>query len=180
MNKILLALAVLLAPLFAVSLVADDKAETPATPEAKAEAPTKPETKGDYPLEKCPVSGAKLGQMGEPVEHDLDGRTVKFCCGGCIPEDEKGNAEVSAKLDKMIADEQRASYPDSCVVSDELLQGEKVHEQVYGHKLVRLCCKACVGAFEKDSEKYLNKLADLKKQPEVKKEAEDKVEAPAE
>jgi hypothetical protein len=39
--------------------------------------------RASYPLETCPVSGEKLGSMGEPVEVVYAGRLMKLCCGGC-------------------------------------------------------------------------------------------------
>lgn len=44
-----------------------------------------------YPLDTCPVSGSKLGQMGPPVDYlyktKVDGkdsvRLVRFCCPAC-------------------------------------------------------------------------------------------------
>ncbi len=44
-----------------------------------------------YPLDTCPVSGAKLGQMGAPIDYlyktKVDGkdsvRLVRFCCPAC-------------------------------------------------------------------------------------------------
>jgi Cu(I)/Ag(I) efflux system membrane fusion protein len=38
---------------------------------------------GAYPLDYCVVTGNKLGSMGEPVEIQYAGRTIKFCCNGC-------------------------------------------------------------------------------------------------
>lgn len=31
----------------------------------------------------CPVSGEKLGAMGQPVPVEVEGRTVLVCCEGC-------------------------------------------------------------------------------------------------
>ena len=36
-----------------------------------------------YPLTTCPVSGAKLGSMGEPVDLVVANRLVRLCCEGC-------------------------------------------------------------------------------------------------
>ncbi|BAM04412.1 hypothetical protein [Phycisphaera mikurensis] len=33
--------------------------------------------------ETCPVTGMKLGSMGEPVDIVFAGELVRFCCGGC-------------------------------------------------------------------------------------------------
>jgi len=37
-----------------------------------------------YPMDTCPVSGEKLGSMGEPVVVTHDSTTVKLCCESCI------------------------------------------------------------------------------------------------
>ena len=38
----------------------------------------------DYPLDTCPISGQKLGSMGEPVDYIVANRLVRFCCTGCV------------------------------------------------------------------------------------------------
>ena len=38
----------------------------------------------DYPLDTCPVSGNKLGSMGEPLEYIYANQLVRFCCPDCI------------------------------------------------------------------------------------------------
>ena len=50
----------------------------------------------DYPLDTCPVTGAKLGSMGEPIDVEVQGRIVKVCCGGCV-------AAVKADPEKYLA-----------------------------------------------------------------------------
>lgn len=32
----------------------------------------------------CPVTGARLGSMGDPVPVEVDGRTVYVCCAECV------------------------------------------------------------------------------------------------
>jgi len=48
----------------------------------------------------CPVSGEKLGEgdMGEPVAHAYQGRTVMFCCNSCVKKFDKDPAKYLAKL----------------------------------------------------------------------------------
>ena len=53
----------------------------------------------NYKATVCPVSGGKLGSMGELVNHVLANRLVKLCCAGCIGMVEKNPAAVLAKLD---------------------------------------------------------------------------------
>lgn len=65
-------------------------------PERRAERRT-----GDpYTLDTCPISGGKLGSMGDPVELVLAGRMVKLCCAGCLGQVEAKPWEVIAKVDK--------------------------------------------------------------------------------
>jgi hypothetical protein len=53
----------------------------------------------DYALETCPVSGGKLGSMGEPTNYVVANRLVKLCCAGCVGMVEENPAAVLAKLD---------------------------------------------------------------------------------
>jgi len=48
----------------------------------------------------CPVSGEKLehSDMGDPVDHAYQGRTVKFCCNSCVKKFDKEPAKYLAKL----------------------------------------------------------------------------------
>ncbi|GJM45022.1 MAG: hypothetical protein DHS20C21_18640 [Gemmatimonadota bacterium] len=52
-----------------------------------------------YPMTTCPISGEELGGMGDPYNHVANGRLVRFCCDGCIPEFEKDPAAAMAKVD---------------------------------------------------------------------------------
>jgi YHS domain-containing protein len=48
----------------------------------------------------CPVSGEKLGDgdMGKPVAHAYQGRTVMFCCKMCVGKFDKDPAKYLANL----------------------------------------------------------------------------------
>lgn len=72
---------------FASCSKADDK---PAAPTTQASA---------YPLTTCPVSGEKLGAMGDPVIISYQGREVRFCCSNCEAEFKKDPAKYVAMLD---------------------------------------------------------------------------------
>ena len=52
-----------------------------------------------YPLDKCLVSGEKLGEMGEPVVIVHNGQEIKFCCDKCQPKFEKDPAKYLSKLE---------------------------------------------------------------------------------
>lgn len=52
----------------------------------------------DYKAETCPVSGEKLGSMGEPVNVVIGNHLVKLCCDGCKKPLAKDPAKHMAKL----------------------------------------------------------------------------------
>lgn len=117
---------------------------------------------GPYTLDTCPVSGGKLGSMGDPIVSKYDGREVRFCCGGCIGKFEADQAGYWEKIDKQIVADQIRYYPtETCVVSGEPLaeNGEDIAiNMVYGNRLVRLCCKMCEREFKADPKKFIAKL----------------------
>ncbi len=77
----------------------DEFAQDPAAFVAKIDAAVI-EAQGDsYPLDTCPITGLKLGTMGDPYDHVEGTRLVRFCCAGCIPEFRKDPAKHFAKID---------------------------------------------------------------------------------
>lgn len=52
-----------------------------------------------YPLDRCLVSGEKLGSMGEPYVMAYQGREIKFCCEGCVDMFKEEPATYLAQLD---------------------------------------------------------------------------------
>ncbi len=56
-----------------------------------------------YPLKTCLVSGAALGDMGDPIVKVYDGQEMKFCCGGCPKAFEKEPAKYIAEMNKQMA-----------------------------------------------------------------------------
>lgn len=114
-----------------------------------------------YPLDKCIVSGEKLGGMGDPVVKVYDGREVKFCCNGCVSKFEKDKETYFKKIDAEIVTAQKPNYPlTTCVVTGEKLDGGQMQpvDYVYHNQLVRFCCNGCISRFEKDPDKYLSML----------------------
>jgi YHS domain-containing protein len=127
-------------------------------PSAKAKAKTV--KSAAYPLDTCPVTGEKLGSMGDPVVYDHKGREIKFCCSGCIDEFKANADKYIAEIDKKIIAKQVKAYPlTTCVVTDEALgsMGDTV-DIVYKNRLVRFCCEGCVDEFKSDPAKYLSKI----------------------
>ena len=115
-----------------------------------------------YPLDKCIVSGEKLGGMGDPEVKVYDGREVKFCCNGCVAKFEKDKAAYFKRIDDAVIAVQKPDYPlATCVVSGEKLDSDKGMapvDYVYHNRLVRFCCNHCVDQFKKDPDKYLSML----------------------
>lgn len=110
------------------------------------------EQKPLWPLKTCPVSGEPMGSMGEPIDLVLGTRYVQLCCKGCNRSAKKDPAAFLDKLDKLLIPELVKTYPtETCVVSGEALgsMGKSI-DIMYGHRLVRLCCKGCMRAYKKD------------------------------
>lgn len=128
-------------------------AEKGSTPDAQVIAQQLP----SYPLEQCPVSKEKLGDMGEPVNHVHEGRLVRFCCKTCIKEFNTDPAPVLKQIDEAVIKAQKASYPlTKCPVSGkELSAASTALDFVHGTRLVRFCSKDCVASFQKGPAKYM-------------------------
>ena len=62
----------------------EDLAADPAKFIAKLDAAVVQAQIEGYPAETCPISGQKLGAMGDPFNYVFAGRLVRFCCAGCI------------------------------------------------------------------------------------------------
>ena len=111
-----------------------------------------------YPFDTCPISGKKLGEMGDPLVKKYEGREVRFCCEGCPPKFEKDLAGSLAKLDEKIVKDQGPLYPlkTSLVTGKDL--PEKPYEFVWGNRLIRLGADAEKADFLKDTKKYFGQL----------------------
>ncbi len=128
--------------------------------EAEAVATKAVSDAGKYTLTTCPVSGETLGGMGDPVVKDYDGREVKFCCANCVGTFEKDLKSSMKILDEKIVAAQKDTYPlKTCVVSGEELgsMGDPIYH-VYKNRLVEFCCGNCESTFNKDPEKFLQKI----------------------
>jgi YHS domain-containing protein len=111
-----------------------------------------------YPLGTCPITGKKLGTMGDPVVKVYDGREVRFCCPACPEKFEKDKAANLAKLDEKIVKDQSPLYPlKTSVVTGKDLPAHP-YEFVYGNRLVRLGAESEKAEFLKDPKKSLGDL----------------------
>ncbi len=117
------------------------------------------ERKGDvYTLDTCPVSGEKLGKMGDPVVLVKDGREVRLCCDGCTAKFEKETAKYMEKVDAAMIERQAKVYPvDTCVVSGKKLD-DTARSKIVGNRLMKFCCDNCPKAAAADPAKFIAKL----------------------
>jgi hypothetical protein len=121
-----------------------------------------------YALKACPISGQKLGEMGEPADRVIDNRLVRFCCGGCEKKFKEDIAANMAKLDKAAIDQQSKDYPlEVCPLSGEKLgsMGDPIEVVVAG-RLVRLCCEGCVNKLARDPSGAITKIDQARKAAE--------------
>jgi YHS domain-containing protein len=142
----------------------------PAATAPQLEAEAAPAASYPYPLETCPVTGKRLGSMGDPIVRTYDGREVRLCCVGCVDRFEADRATYWKQIDEQIVETQRMHYPiDSCIVGESELgsMGDPV-DLVHRNRLIRFCCAGCEPAFEAETADYLAALdeAVIRKQRE--------------
>ena len=108
-----------------------------------------------YPLDTCPITGKKLGTMGDPVVKVYDGREVRFCCPACPAKFERDLAGNLAKIDEKIVKDQSPLYP----LQTSLVTGKDLpahpYDFVYGNRLIRLGAESEKADFLKDPKKNL-------------------------
>jgi hypothetical protein len=128
-------------------------------PAAAAKGASADDRIGDpYPLDTCPITGKKLGAMGDPVTKLYDGREVRFCCPACPPKFEKGLKASVAALDEKIIKDQTPLYPlKTSVVTGKDLPA-KPFEFVYGNRLIRVGAESEKADFLKDAKKFMGEL----------------------
>jgi hypothetical protein len=131
--------------------------ESKSAPSKLSSAPELP-----YPIDYCIVSGEKLGEMGEPVTKEYEGREVKFCCDMCPATFEKNMDKFMTKLDDAIIAKQKPTYPlETCIVSGEAFGGSMGDpvDFVHDNQYFKLCCKGCIKDIKKEPAKYMDKLS---------------------
>jgi hypothetical protein len=142
------------------SALAQSDRQNAAQPEAKQPAKASQHIGDPYTLDTCPISGKKLGAMGDPVVKVYDGREIRFCCSNCPEKFEKDLPASLAKVDEKIIKDQATLYPlKTSVVTGKDLPA-KPYEFVYGNRLIRVGAESEKADFLKDPKKY---LADLDK-----------------
>ena len=119
----------------------------------------------DYPLDTCPISGKKLGAMGDPVKLVLDGNLVQLCCNGCTKKATARKDEIVHSIQAAAYQKQKDSYPlKTCLNSGEELDPKSMIEVMHGPTLLRFCCKDCIAELDKAPAKMLDKLNAARKQ----------------
>ncbi|MCC6661955.1 MAG: hypothetical protein IT437_13850 [Phycisphaerales bacterium] len=123
-----------------------------------AAAPHEKRVGDPYPLAVCPVSGKRLGAMGDAVVKVYHGREVRFCCDKCPAKFEADMKAGMASLDEKIAKDQAPLYPlHTSVVSGKALP-EKPVQFVYANRLFLLADDSERAAFEHHAKDYFAAL----------------------
>lgn len=103
--------------------------------------------------EICPVSGSKLGSMGEPVKVKVGKEHVFVCCKACL------SKKIDLKHWKTIQ-ENLAKAQGVCPIMKESVDGSKKFAVVNGRKIF-VCCPPCIEKIEAKPEDYLTVLNQL-------------------
>lgn len=112
-----------------------------------------------YPLKVDPL-GDSLVDVDKPIVIVHESRELRFASEENLKKFKADPDKYLAEVDKKIIAQQKPLYPlETCVVSGEKLggMGDPI-DIVYGNRLVRFCCKGCIGKFKKDPADYLAKI----------------------
>ncbi len=101
----------------------------------------------------CPVSGKKLGSMGDPIKVQVGQETIFLCCKGCMKQ--KINPVHWATIHTNIAKAQRI-----CPVMEKALPKSPKWTVVEG-QIVYVCCPPCKKKIAADPKKYLRAIDTL-------------------
>lgn len=95
----------------------------------------------------CPVSGHKLGSMGETIKAKSGERTIYLCCEGCMGQPIK--AEAWKQIQKNLAAAQKI-----CPIMKKPLPEDPKSTVVEG-RTVFVCCEPCIEKVKADPAKAL-------------------------
>lgn len=99
----------------------------------------------------CPVTGQKLGSMGEPIKVKVGEKGVAFlCCQQCV--DKQIKAEHWKTVLTNLAKAQK-----SCPVMGQAVDASMKWTVVNGRRIF-VCCPPCIEKIEADPETYIAKL----------------------
>jgi YHS domain-containing protein len=115
----------------------------------------------------CPLTGKKMDKDHTAKAGEAE---IAFCCEKCQAKYEKASDEEKLKMAFAGKDfNQGFTRQTKCPVSGKPINPE--HSVEYKGKKVYFCCPNCPAAFEKNPEKYVDKLPQLKEKPAKKKKA---------
>jgi hypothetical protein len=97
--------------------------------------------------EICPVSGKKLGSMGDPIKVQVGKETLFLCCKGCARQEIK--PKYWATIHANFAKAQRV-----CPVMEQTLPKNPKWTIVEG-QIVFVCCPPCTKKIAANPQKYL-------------------------
>jgi len=103
--------------------------------------------------EICPVSGEKLGSMGEPIKVQVGEESIFLCCKGCLQQ--KIKPEHWATIHTNCARAQGI-----CPVMKHDLPKKPKWTIVEG-QVVYVCCPPCTKKIAADPQKYLRAVDEL-------------------
>jgi len=101
----------------------------------------------------CPVSGQKLGSMGDPIKVKVGKETIFMCCKGCLKQ--KIKPEHWATIHANCAKAQRI-----CPVMKHDLPQKPKWTIVEG-QIVYVCCPPCTKKIAAKPQEYLRALDEL-------------------
>lgn len=118
-----------------------------------------------YTVLFCVECGRELDEYAVDIVEQ--GKLVRLCDVACVP---KFRSDVAAGLearDEALIATQLADYPtDQCVVMEADLDVMGTPKDiVWGSRLVRLCCDACIETFHEDPATYLAMIDAAKQAP---------------
>ena len=108
--------------------------------------------KGDG-VETCPVTGEPISKS---VKAEIGGKTVYFCCEGCIDTVKKNPAAYLKNTGAKTAETAYLGTGDG--VSTCPVTGEPISKSVkaeFGGKTVYFCCEGCIDTVKKNPSAYL-------------------------
>lgn len=111
-----------------------------------------------YTLNTCPVSGEKLGSMGEAPVILHEGREIRLCCGGCEKKFNENAEAMLQEIDKKLIADQDSHYPTNTCINTgaELKEGGVAF--IVGNRLMKTCCNNCKAKVEASPAEYISKL----------------------
>ena len=115
----------------------------------------------------CPVTGARLGSMGDPLAVEIDGRKIWTCCDACPPKLKANPARYMAKLE-LTPPAGATAGPVAPTVAEQKIcpvtgarlgsMGDPLAVEIDGRK-IWTCCDACPPRLKANPARYLARFA---------------------